>query len=168
MQVRVEESGLDGRGTTALLRQLAAMLRTTGFNAAFTARELGLKASERVDLFVIDPQNKFILLLENKAGATHSDRQLTDYRDKYLELVAGNPHLKEYAPIYLALDREYDVDDDGGRPARCVAPPGVRLAQGIRRPGVAARRPWQCFGPTRSELLQPPDRLVEPRERTMH
>ncbi|WP_232096895.1 MULTISPECIES: PDDEXK-like family protein [Comamonas] len=112
------ESGLDGRGTTARFfgNWPPSRLRTTGFNAAFTARELGLKASERVDLFVIDPQNKFILLLENKAGATHNDRQLTDYRDKYLELVAGNPHLKEYAPIYLALDREYDVDDDGGRP----------------------------------------------------
>lgn len=112
------ESGLDGRGTTARFFSgwPPSRLRTTGFNAAFTARELGLKASERVDLFVIDPQNKFIVLLENKAGATHNDRQLTDYRNKYLQLVAGNTHLNMYDPIYLALDREYDVDDDGGRP----------------------------------------------------
>jgi hypothetical protein len=112
------ESGLDGRGTTARFfgRWPPSRLRTTGFNAAFTARELGLKASERVDLFVIDPQNEFILLLENKAGAAHNNSQLTDYRDKYLELVAENPHLKTYAPIYLALDRKYDVEEDGDRP----------------------------------------------------
>jgi hypothetical protein len=113
------ESGLDGRGTTA--RFFAAWppsrVRTTSFGAAFTARELGMSASERVDLFVIDVQNKFILLIENKAGAGHREDQLNMYRGGFMRLLATNPRLHEYDQVYIALDREFDGDDADARPS---------------------------------------------------
>lgn len=112
------ESGLDGRGTTA--RFFAAWppsrIRTTSFGAAFTARELGLSASERVDLFVIDAQNKFILLIENKAGAAHNERQLDLYRTSFTEAVSKNPRLREYEHAFVALDRKFDGEDLAARP----------------------------------------------------
>jgi hypothetical protein len=112
-------SGLDGRGTTA--RFFAAWppsrIRTTSFGAAFTARELGMKANERVDLFVIDAQNKFILLIENKAGASHSEKQLNLYWDSFGEAVQSNPRLREYEHVFVALDRELDIEDETPRPS---------------------------------------------------
>lgn len=113
------DSGLDGRGTTA--RFFAAWppsrLRTTSLGAAFTARELGMSASERVDLFVIDAQNKFVLLVENKAGARHRQKQLDQYRESFNEAVARNVRLRDYDQVYIALDREFDGEDVASRPS---------------------------------------------------
>lgn len=111
-------SGLDGRSTTARFFKEwpPSRIRTTGFGSAFYARELGMKASERVDLFVIDPQNKFILLVENKAGAEHTDAQLRQYRTSFGETVAANTHLREYDHVYVALDRDFESDENTSRP----------------------------------------------------
>lgn len=76
-----------------------------------------MSASERVDLFVIDAQNKFVLLLENKAGAAHSQAQLDQYRESFSRVVAGNPRLRDYAHAYIALDREFDEESATLRPA---------------------------------------------------
>lgn len=104
------EATLDGRGTTASFFKgwTPSKIRTTGFGSAFTARELGMKRSERVDLFVIDTQNKFILIIENKAGTSHSKDQLDRYKNHFNEIVSKNKRLKDYAQVYIALDREYD------------------------------------------------------------
>lgn len=112
------DSGLDGRGTTARFFSAwpPSRIRTTSFGSAFYARELGMKKEERVDLFVIDPQNKFILLIENKSRAEHSERQLQGYRNSFTEAVKGNPHLRDYDHIYVALDRDFDGEDCSERP----------------------------------------------------
>lgn len=111
--------GLDGRGMTARFFSAwpPSRIRTTSFGAAFVARELGMNASERVDLFVIDAQNKFVLLLENKAGAAHSQQQLDQYRDSFGRVAAGNPRLRDYDQAYIALDREFDEEATTARPA---------------------------------------------------
>lgn len=113
------DSGLDGRGATA--RFFAAWppsrIRTTSFGAAFTARELGMSASQRVDLFVIDAQNKFILLIENKAGVDHREGQLDQYRQSFNEAVAGNPRIRDYDQVCIALDRRFDGDGMASRPS---------------------------------------------------
>lgn len=111
--------GLDGRGTTArfFAEWPSSRIRTSSFGSVFTARELGMKASERVDLFVIDPINKFVLLIENKAGATHSSEQLDGYRESWMEAIASNPHLREYDSVFIALDREFAGDDWSDRPS---------------------------------------------------
>lgn len=113
------DSGLDGRTTTAkfFAQWPPSRIRTTSFGAAFTARELGITASERVDLFVIDTQNKFILVLENKAGAKQTVEQLTRYRERFLDLVKANSRLQQFHPVFIALDREFDGADAADRPA---------------------------------------------------
>jgi hypothetical protein len=75
-----------------------------------------MNASERVDLFVIDAQNKFIILIENKAGAKQEPEQLDKYRASFAEAVAREPHLKKYAHVYIAIDRKFD-DDAESRPS---------------------------------------------------
>lgn len=84
----------------------ASRIRTTGFGAAFCVRELVLKAADRADLFVIDPHNKFILLLENKKNdAWLKKAQLEGYKSAYEELVRRNPRLKQFAVAFLTLSR---------------------------------------------------------------
>ncbi|TWE05802.1 PD-(D/E)XK nuclease superfamily protein [Pseudomonas sp. AG1028] len=113
------ESGLDGRSTTSrfFAEWPPSKIRTTSFGSIFTARELGLKASERVDLFVIDPNNKFVLLIENKAGTTHSQQQLDGYRTSWQEAVANSAHLKDYRSVHIALDRDFAGGDWSERPS---------------------------------------------------
>lgn len=114
-----ESSSLDGRSTTARFfsEWPPSRIRTASFGSVFTARELGMKASERVDLFVIDPANKFVLLIENKAGSAHSEAQLNGYRDSWQQTVANHTHLKEYSCVLIALDREFKADDDSHHPS---------------------------------------------------
>ncbi|WP_254426963.1 PD-(D/E)XK nuclease family protein [Herbaspirillum sp. VT-16-41] len=116
-QVASGDSGLDGRCSTSQFfsKWTPSRIRTTSFGAAFTARELGIAASERVDLFVIDEQNKFVLLIENKAGSGHTEKQLNLYRANFSKFVAENPKLKGYSQVYLALDRKYDSEDTTSR-----------------------------------------------------
>lgn len=118
MKAASSESGLDVRSTTARFfkKWQPSRIRTTSFGSAFYARELGMKAAERVDLFVIDPQNKFILLIENKAGARHSEDQLAQYRDSFGQTVVANTHLRNYDHVYVALDRDFDSEDSANRP----------------------------------------------------
>ena len=54
-QAASQGCGLDRRGTTArfFAEWTPSRIRTSSFGMVFTARELGMKASERVDLFVI-------------------------------------------------------------------------------------------------------------------
>ncbi|WP_236690443.1 PDDEXK-like family protein [Pseudomonas sp. RIT-PI-a] len=115
----VAECGLDGRSTTSrfFAEWPPSRIRTASFGTVFTARELGLKATERVDLFVIDPDNEFVLLIENKAGTAHSQGQLDGYRASWQEAVANNSHLKDYNSVYIALDRDFVGGDWSERPS---------------------------------------------------
>lgn len=88
----------------------ASRIRTTSFGSAFTARELGMRAKERVDIFVIDVQNKLILLIENKSGTQHKKDQLDSYMEKFNSLRISNVHLNDYSIAYIALDRDFDGD----------------------------------------------------------
>lgn len=114
-----DECGLDRRGVTYrfFAEWPPSRIRTTSFGAAFVARELGMVASERVDLFVIDAQNKFVLLIENKAGASHTQKQLEHYQESFKQLLQGNPRLRDYAYVCIALDREFDDQPPEKRPA---------------------------------------------------
>lgn len=112
-------SSLDGRSSTAkFFREWSpTRIRTTSFGAAFSARELGMRRSERADLFVVDPQNEFVLLIENKAGSSHSEEQLETYRRSVSEALKANPRLREYEQAYIALDWYFDSEDPTPRPS---------------------------------------------------
>ncbi|HGM5580447.1 TPA: PD-(D/E)XK nuclease family protein [Pseudomonas putida] len=118
MRAASGESGLDNRCTTAKFFKEwpPSRIRISSFGTAFYARELGMKPAERVDLFIIDPQNKFVLLIENKSRSGHTAAQLTGYRDSFSALVAKSPHLRPYKPVYIALDRDFYAEDNKLRP----------------------------------------------------
>ncbi|BDI06559.1 hypothetical protein CATMQ487_35290 [Sphaerotilus microaerophilus] len=118
MKVARGESGLEkGSATSRFFKAWPpSRIRTSGFGSAFYARELGMKAAERVDLFVIDPQNKYILLIENKAGAAHREAQLKLYRKCFDEMVDENIHLRGYSHVFIALDRDFDAEESAGHP----------------------------------------------------
>lgn len=111
-----QETAIDGRSATARFFGAwpPSRIRTTSFGSAFVARELGLKARERVDLFVVDTQNQFILVIENKAGTAHNETQLDLYRSGIDALIAGNSRLKQYDYALIALDRYLDAENPGG------------------------------------------------------
>ena len=110
---------LDGRGRTSrfFAKWTASRIRTTSFGSAFVARELGMKAKERVDLFVIDPQNRFVLVIENKAGMNHSDHQLDTYKSNFEEIAGANPNLRDYDCAFVALDRYLEEIGEEDLPA---------------------------------------------------
>lgn len=113
------DSGLDGRYSTAkfFAEWPPSRIRTTSFGTAFTARELGMSKEDRVDLFVIDAQNRFVLLIENKSRASHKSDQLERYRSKFRAAMNANPRLRDFTDVYIALDREFDEEASEPRPA---------------------------------------------------
>lgn len=113
-----EWTWLDGRSTTSRFFEewTPSRIRTANFGSVFVARELGMNAAERVDLFVFDPLNRFVLLIENKAKIAHNSEQLNRYRNSWSAMVAGNPQLRDYKSVYIALDRAFDAEGDKRRP----------------------------------------------------
>lgn len=99
-----------------------ATIRTASFGGAFVAREFSLRTEEgsrrkRLDLFVIDLQNKIVVTIENKAGALLNRDQLDSYYERVSTLVARRPVFKEFNFAYVVLDRElgsYDADTLAG------------------------------------------------------
>ncbi|MBI6576513.1 PD-(D/E)XK nuclease family protein [Pseudomonas viridiflava] len=114
-----EHYDLDGRGTTArfLASWPPSRIRTASFGSVFVARELGMRADERVDLFVIDPVNEFVMLIENKAGLTHNSDQLDRYRESWMRTINGVAHLRGFSSVFIALDREFAGDDRSELPS---------------------------------------------------
>ena len=109
---------LEKKGETAKFfrKWSPSKLRTTSLGAAFSARELRVEIRERVDLFVIDPQNKFVLIIENKSRSSHTEAQLSNYWELYENLVLSTKGLEKYDRAYIALDKRFEADEDSESP----------------------------------------------------
>lgn len=100
-------------------RWTPARIRTCGFGAAFLQCELHIKGLEniqlqvgrrmvkhngRLDLLIIDPQNRLLIVIENKYGAALGKDQLA----RYLKLVAGqilaDPEYKGFECAFIVMD----------------------------------------------------------------
>lgn len=112
-------TGLDGRGATARFfsEWTPSRIRTSTFASAFTTTELRVSEGERIDLCVVDTQNGFVIVVENKAGAKHTDAQLERYRDKVSSTLKANPRLRDLDQVFIALDFHHDPDDERPRPS---------------------------------------------------
>lgn len=104
------KKGLSAESLTARFFEhwTPARIQTTSFSAAFTVREHVLSSRGRLDLIVIDPQNRLLVVLENKAGTPHTQAQLSAYVSEVSQQYLAQPHLKDYRCAFLALDRAYD------------------------------------------------------------
>ncbi|UPG92704.1 PD-(D/E)XK nuclease family protein [Luteibacter aegosomatissinici] len=113
------DAGLDGRGATARFFSAwpASRVRTSSFASAFTTTELRVSDGERIDLCVVDTHNGFILVIENKVGAKHTDEQLERYRDEVSSALKANPRLRGLEQVYLALDYYHDGEAGATRPS---------------------------------------------------
>lgn len=86
-------------------------IRTTSFGAAFVTREFSLKVENgtqngRLDLFLVDPQNKLLITIENKAGARLTGPQLDKYVQAVKNNIASKAAFNDYQEAYIVLDRQ--------------------------------------------------------------
>ncbi|MFM9866354.1 PD-(D/E)XK nuclease family protein [Achromobacter xylosoxidans] len=96
-----------------------ATIRTTSFGAAFLTRELGFdlghdSKKSRLDLFLVDPVNKIVVTIENKAGRKLSASQLTEYWDAVRSQVASRRAFQDYKFAFVVVDREANENTDLG------------------------------------------------------
>lgn len=92
-------------------------IRASSFGAAFVTREFAIKIPDadlstkkggRLDLFLIDPQNKLLVAIENKVGAKLDAVQLENYQAAVNREIGGRPMFKGYEFAYVVLDRELE------------------------------------------------------------
>lgn len=110
---QAEHCGLRKNGRTAAFfgKWSPSKLRTTSFGSAFTLREVIVNSKDRIDLAVFVPDQSFVVLIENKAGSTHTGNQLERYYNGWAEVTKKNPKLRRFDPVFLALDRNFDPDE---------------------------------------------------------
>ncbi|AJK46835.1 PD-(D/E)XK nuclease family protein [Burkholderia plantarii] len=86
-------------------------IRTSSFGAAFVTRELSIEVERggkkgRLDLFLMDPQNKILVTIENKAGASLTAEQLEKYVQAVKAEVSSNKVFADYDLAFVVLDRD--------------------------------------------------------------
>ena len=85
-------------------------IRTSSFGSAFIAREFSLTTADtrrgRLDLFLIDPGNKIIVTIENKAGASLTETQLSDYYAAVSQQISNRRVFSDYQFAYIVVDRD--------------------------------------------------------------
>ena len=94
-----------------------ARIRTASFGSAFLTREFGLKldgdtGKSRLDLFIVDRENKFVITIENKVKAKLGKEQLKAYYERVAEKVARRPVFKEFLFLYVVVDSKLETYDD--------------------------------------------------------
>ena len=92
-------------------------IRTSSFGAAFVAREFAVEGKYddrkwRLDLFFVDPQNKIIIAIENKAGAKLNNTQLNEYHTAVKGQISKRPAFNDYRFLFVVLDRNLDDYDE--------------------------------------------------------
>lgn len=92
-------------------------IRVSSFGSAFVTREFAIKVADpdsegkrpgRLDLFLVDPQNKLLIAIENKVGAQLTEDQLARYQTAVNREIGGRPIFKDYEFAYVVLDRQLD------------------------------------------------------------
>ncbi|MEL7630467.1 PD-(D/E)XK nuclease family protein [Pectobacterium aroidearum] len=88
-------------------------IQTTSFGSAFMTREFSISdhvgSKRRLDLFLIDPKNQFIVTIENKVGAALSGNQLDDYYEAVQRNFSNKTVFKDYKFAHVVLDKKLDT-----------------------------------------------------------
>ncbi|MBN3171940.1 PD-(D/E)XK nuclease family protein [Pectobacterium brasiliense] len=88
-------------------------IQTTSFGSAFMTCEFSISdrvgSKRRLDLFLIDPKNRFIVTIENKVGAKLSGDQLDDYYEAVRSNFANKTVFKGYKFAHVVLDKKLDT-----------------------------------------------------------
>lgn len=87
-------------------------IRTSSFGAAFVTREFSILEG-RLDLFLVDTQNKVIVTIENKTKAKLLRGQLDKYHAAVRKQIAKRSAFKDFDFLFVVLDRKLlDYEDD--------------------------------------------------------
>lgn len=91
-------------------------IRNTSFGSAFITRELGIETQGetgarrgRLDLFVVDPINKLLIVVENKTGSALTAEQLLRYEEAVKQELKPLSMFKDYDCLLLVLDQWLDT-----------------------------------------------------------
>lgn len=91
---------------------------TSSFSTAFCIREYkflegaGERKDNRLDLLIIDLENKILVIIENKAGAKFRDGQLSGYVEATQKSIRNRPVFKDFDIAFVALDKNADADEE--------------------------------------------------------
>jgi len=88
-------------------------LQTASLGAAFAVTEFSSAVGNRLDLLIIDPENRYLIAVENKI-ARFKVEQLKRYREYVLKLQKDTPALQNLQVAFVALARDFDPDDEDG------------------------------------------------------
>ena len=97
-------------------RWTPSRIRTTSFGGAFPVREFGFNRESRTDLAVIDEQNQFVIVIENKTKTKHTEGQLSRYRKDFEKAIDSNKRLSKFVVAFIAMSEAFDSDEDASHP----------------------------------------------------
>ena len=97
-------------------RWTPSRIRTTSFGGAFPVREFGFNRESRTDLAIIDEQNQFIIVIENKTKTKHADGQLNRYRNDFEKAIGNNQRLTGFVAAFIAMSEAFDYDENAEQP----------------------------------------------------
>ncbi|GAB3629970.1 hypothetical protein PTE30175_04886 [Pandoraea terrae] len=83
-------------------------IAVTGFQSLIVIREKSMVGRGRQDLLLVDPIHRFVILVENKAGASWRGIQLENYRNDALALKKRGGPYYGYQVGFVLLDRYKD------------------------------------------------------------
>ncbi|MBF3557427.1 PD-(D/E)XK nuclease family protein [Burkholderia pseudomallei] len=95
----------DGPNTDFFAHWTPTRISMTGFHLILLLREYRIKDGNHLDFFIVDPVNRFVIVVENKYKALHENEQLKRYRRSVLQLVTSHPDFRDFRVALIALDR---------------------------------------------------------------
>ncbi|WP_249170546.1 PD-(D/E)XK nuclease family protein [Burkholderia multivorans] len=95
----------DGPNTEFFSHWTPARIGMTGFHSILLLREYRITDGNHLDFFIVDPVNRFVIVVENKYKAQHGNEQLRRYRRSVQQLVTSHPGFKNFSVALIALDR---------------------------------------------------------------
>lgn len=139
---------ISGKGLTRdfICSWTPAKIMTTSFASAMFFREYRLPGSNgdgdcKLDLLVVDPDNKFLIAIENKAGARLTKEQLGRYVARLRKSRLSRGAFAEFDMAFVALDRDHDDDPDAdGCDGRWALLSYTWLERAARRAELAEQR----------------------------
>lgn len=163
---------LEGKGRTRdfVRYWTPGRIASSSFGSAIFLREYSIssdgKGNNRIDLLIIDPDQKFMIVVENKAGAKLEKTQLSNYLNGIDQQLLRKSLFKDYLTAFVVLDRNYDPesesenDNDNAAPdRRWILLNYEWLGAAAKRAGHAIKRGNQSAGLLRSYCLRQSNKI---------
>lgn len=107
------QARLEGETKAFFQQNSPIRLHAMSLSSAFVLTEFSLTKRSRLDLLVLDPQNKFVVIIENKAASKIRAGQLKQYREDW-QVSRLNAQLGSgWSLVLLALDLKDELSAQG-------------------------------------------------------